>query len=295
MHTDHNDIAQGGTMKQKRENKSAPFFPFICLYIVSLWPLTLHAANFDCAKAATQVEQVICKNENLFELDGLLAKAYSAALSKQGDPDALKIQQRAWLRDTRNLCKDATCLLKAYTSRLVALSGACEFFGKYRGAEKWDELRSLNVDNQLGEVCNPKYSLTLCFEPRVTVDALSDMGLPSDDRVLKELLHGRSLLSASLVDIDNDGVDDLRLYLTGGTAHCTSTNIFKKSSEGKFKPVLSGGYEVLREEGRFCGGSDLLFVRHDGTLYTIERSIERFHRVDTVWIGSANHLYELCR
>lgn len=265
-----------------------------CL-LTLFWPFALHAASFDCTKAATQVEQIICKNDSLSELDGLLAKAYTAALSKQSDPDAFKTQQRVWLRDTRDLCKDATCLLKAYTSRLAALSGACEFFGKFNSAVKWEELRSLNVDNQLGEICLPKYPA--CRELNITLDALSEMGLPSNDKVLAELLRGQSYyINVSLVDIDNDGVDDLRLYITGGSLHCTSSYFFKKTPEGKFKPVLSGGYDVLRGEyGRFCGGSDLLFVRHDGMLYAVDRSDEHFHKVDTVWIGSANHLYELCR
>lgn len=267
--------------------------PLFLFSLSLLWSVATHAASFDCTKAATDVERIICKNESLSELDSLLAKAYGVTLAKQRDPDAFKSQQRAWLRDTRDQCGDTSCLLKAYTSRLATISGACEFFGKFRGSAKWEELRSLNVENELGEICLPKYPA--CRDHNITLETLSGMGLPSNDDVLTELLHGQSYVNVALVDIDNNGVDDLRLYRTSGSARCTSSRFFKKSPEGIFKPVLSGGYEVLRQEARFCAGSDLLFVRYDSTLYSIERSIERFHRVDTVWIGSANHLYELCR
>jgi len=78
------------------------------------------AASFDCGKAGTKVEKLICANADLSKLDEALAVAYADAL-KSPDPANLKAEQKAWLK-LRNTCADPTCVKRAYENRLRAVS-----------------------------------------------------------------------------------------------------------------------------------------------------------------------------
>lgn len=80
-----------------------------------------HAASFDCAKARTQVEHLICDTPQISQLDERLAATYKTTLV--GDPSARE-RQTAWLRETRNRCEDAACLTSAYQAQLAAMGSA---------------------------------------------------------------------------------------------------------------------------------------------------------------------------
>jgi len=74
------------------------------------------AASYDCEKASTKVEKMICTDSELSKLDEELGKTYSAALKKTPDLLALKQQQRDWLKE-RNGCADSGCLKAHYQQR----------------------------------------------------------------------------------------------------------------------------------------------------------------------------------
>ena len=76
------------------------------------------AASFDCAKAGTPVEHMICADPGVSTLDQRLADAYRAASAR--DPH-VKETQRDWLVGTRNKCGTTACLSEAYGARLEAL------------------------------------------------------------------------------------------------------------------------------------------------------------------------------
>ena len=57
-----------------------------------------HAASFDCTKARSQVEHLVCDTPALSQLDETLATTYRAALSN--DP-ASRQRQLTWLRRER--------------------------------------------------------------------------------------------------------------------------------------------------------------------------------------------------
>jgi uncharacterized protein len=81
-----------------------------------------HGPSFDCTKASTHVEKMICADERASDLDGQLARAYRAALVNAENADSLKAEQRGWLTGQRNKCGDVTCLRQTYEKRLVVLS-----------------------------------------------------------------------------------------------------------------------------------------------------------------------------
>ena len=80
------------------------------------------AASFDCAKASSEIEKRICANSALGAADELLADSYRRA--RERDPanaNALRQEQRAWLRLVREQCFEDDCLARALTRRTVGL------------------------------------------------------------------------------------------------------------------------------------------------------------------------------
>jgi uncharacterized protein len=92
--------------------------------LFALWVLCVacHAASFDCAKAATATEKLICATPRISDLDEYLGRYYQTARAELGRGAAcLALTQRDWLRNVRNACKDATCLERVYLNRLAEL------------------------------------------------------------------------------------------------------------------------------------------------------------------------------
>jgi len=100
--------------------KSYKFITIIFLFI--LLNLSVNGASFDCNKARTFVEHTICDDKTISELDDKLLKVYNQAKDKYEDENLLKKEERAWLKNKRNLCKKTSCLKKVYTDRINELN-----------------------------------------------------------------------------------------------------------------------------------------------------------------------------
>jgi len=94
---------------------------FIILLLVFLFPSLAYAASFDCARAATKMEKLICGNSQLSKGDEDLAVAYTNALKEASDPAAIKKQQREWLTNAQR-CDDYACLMNAFWSQIAQLA-----------------------------------------------------------------------------------------------------------------------------------------------------------------------------
>ncbi|MFM0474773.1 lysozyme inhibitor LprI family protein [Paraburkholderia strydomiana] len=79
-------------------------------------------ASFDCAKASSKTEKLICSSSQTADADRRLAATYRVAASKATDQAALRQQQREWLTKERNACNDAACLVNVTEARIQALS-----------------------------------------------------------------------------------------------------------------------------------------------------------------------------
>ena len=84
------------------------------------------AASFDCGKAQSTVEKMICADAELSKLDEEIAKVYGEVLKKIPDEALLKKRQRERLK-ARNLCNDISCLGDYYRGRLAELNEANVF------------------------------------------------------------------------------------------------------------------------------------------------------------------------
>src|SRR5436309_13896003 len=104
--------------------KTTIVLPLVAIYLV--WIPYVHSASFDCAKAKTKIEKQICSNTKLSELDDKLTTLYNKVLAQSPVPEDTKEQQREWVKDPRNLCKNADCLERAYTNRISDLQEQLE-------------------------------------------------------------------------------------------------------------------------------------------------------------------------
>ncbi len=80
------------------------------------------AQSFDCAKAQTRIEKMICADRAVADLDEFLGRYYAASRAEiPGAAACLQSDQQQWLKTTRDACADGACLKSAYLNRLSEL------------------------------------------------------------------------------------------------------------------------------------------------------------------------------
>ena len=85
------------------------------------------AASFDCSKARSSTEKMICGDAELSRLDEAMGLAYRQALQNAERRQAVMKSQRLWLKKVSNTCNDAPCMKQAYQSRITELGNASSF------------------------------------------------------------------------------------------------------------------------------------------------------------------------
>lgn len=106
---------------QKNNAKFPDLISLIILMTACLaMALTARAASFDCGKAKSEVEKIICADAELSSQDEELAKLYGEVIKKFPDEALLKKQQREWLK-ARNRCGDVSCVQQYYRGRIAEL------------------------------------------------------------------------------------------------------------------------------------------------------------------------------
>lgn len=117
------------------------------------------AASFDCQKADTAVERMVCSHPRLSKLDDEMAEVYSAVLTRATaprfgtgltrptTPEGLRGEQRSWLA-TRDKCTDLACVTSAYLNRLNVLKSAIRIpqYDKSTSGAKSDDTRVIGID-----------------------------------------------------------------------------------------------------------------------------------------------------
>jgi uncharacterized protein YecT (DUF1311 family) len=94
------------------------------LLMASLMTNKVMAASFDCKKAVSTIEKMICADSRLSSLDEELQKGYQNAMDvvKPSVKQKLIAEQRNWITYVRNICADGSCLSKVYTARIDLLA-----------------------------------------------------------------------------------------------------------------------------------------------------------------------------
>jgi uncharacterized protein len=98
-------------------------------------------ASFDCRKAVTAVEKLICGDKELRELDASMSQRYKQMVPPDDiESDKTMEDQRNWLKNVRNKCATADCLKLAYRERINVLSGTTASFDCSKAATKMEKL-----------------------------------------------------------------------------------------------------------------------------------------------------------
>jgi uncharacterized protein len=108
-------------------DKKIVMFCLCALIAIFAIASVIFAASFDCGKAKTEVEKLICSGDELSKLDESLSEAYLQALKRTDIKQQTIKSQRQWLKNVRNVCQNAECIKNAYETRIKELGFTSSF------------------------------------------------------------------------------------------------------------------------------------------------------------------------
>ncbi len=232
-----------------------PCFRFIALLFgIFLFCGMIEAASYDCQQARTAIEKMICSEDHLSQCDAELAALYSLVLHNSSDPESLKLQQRGWLKNTRNLCADVLCLTQAYANRIAELA-------TFKKADDDHVQKKLALET---EACRR-------IAEYANRGALKELFVPWNNIAPPGELFERLKAVADYgwgdpyyIDFDNDGILDLFVYNYCGTA-CTKVYLLYGKKGSKIDEIVEFedgpyGFSFLKMDGLYyvvTGGNSL--------------------------------------
>lgn len=86
-------------------------------------------AGFDCNKAGTQIEHMICNDVSVASLDYEVTQKYASLMKMVDDKPFFRQDQRNWIGE-RNLCQSNQCLVNAYQDRLEQMDLVINYMNK---------------------------------------------------------------------------------------------------------------------------------------------------------------------
>lgn len=166
------------------------FFSFFILVNLILLTTLAKAASFDCRKASTSVEKIICSSPSLSKLDSELSEIYKEAVGKE---PSIKRDQIDWLRE-RNKCQNESCLESAYNERKDDLVNFIVRFDRRALTED-----SSRVQPNNGDQAN---KFVLSTQDKEVIQRLHDVAMCAG-------FYSRYLPRASISSCDKDDVDSV--------------------------------------------------------------------------------------
>lgn len=80
----------------------------------------IYGASFDCTKATTNVEKMVCKDNKLSSLDSKLSNIFHSFYYVTNE---IRSDQKTWLKQ-RNRCEDKKCVESMYENRIEELNSS---------------------------------------------------------------------------------------------------------------------------------------------------------------------------
>lgn len=189
-----------------------------CASIAFTYAVSAEAASFDCAKAQSKVEHIICDNPEISKLDEEMAGMYIAILKASSTSSVLKKTQRDWLGYRQ------TCLGEEYKGK----EGAClSYLYQHHNRILRGGLPTI-PDNENG-------AIQLCAHIAELVETGEALKLELNDWVNNPPRGKKYKL-----DIDGDGIVD-SLEIGCGSGEC-SAEIKLSSSNPYDLSGLDDGY-----------------------------------------------------
>lgn len=157
---------------------------------ISLWfPLAGFAASFDCNKASTSVESLICSNTDISLADEKMASVYAKA--KKINPEIVT-SQRAWVKQ-RNVCQDVECLRTAIAERTKILTMMLSNAGQATKTTQPSQSSGTNVWPSDPYKCDDGTSFTIAYITENGQDTPSKAKLTIAKKKIEETLECESV------------------------------------------------------------------------------------------------------
>lgn len=175
------------------KNKTSFVITVFLTYIITF--THTQAASFDCARAGTKIEKLICSNDELSKLDDELGKKYSKTLKMSWSKEVVPHDQKVWLKE-RNSCKDLECLRNSYQKRINELRSPYQLV--------------MNKDPELCKSILDIYNRDMDLLGRIDYDS---------HKIFSEIEwtpESDLNLSHAVFDINNDGKKELVIETTAG-------------------------------------------------------------------------------
>ncbi len=227
---------------------------FLFFFVVALTSMFAHGASFDCRKADTNTEKLICSSEELSLLDDRLSIEYTKAQSWACDGTSLKQDQLAWLK-RRNAEINESALAKIYKQRVEWLTEK-NFLRKIFRAV---------VNRKLGA-----FQFVLeskgCHEYRAYHHQTYDLHVRNEKGQAIQRIEISSSTSPEksfwFVDMDSDGYQDIVVSGGYGAGPFPNISLYRFNREGGF----------FQEDSEFPGGEAWATPAEDrGCVYVEER------------------------
>lgn len=205
----------------------------IAAALFSLLPLTTSAASFNCGKATTETEKMICTDAKLSALDEDLARAYQQAQANPADKDFVKEWQRAWLT-AREACGSPECMRATYTAQISDLK---------------ERVQRATPTTKISGKYQRYYN-----------------GKPDKDTtrlMVIELSHDRVRVFGTSVWVPNAAIGAVNVGEVNAIARIKDKQIAfedAETSECKFVISLNEGGLKVGEDGGNCGGHNVTFA-----------------------------------
>ncbi|MCU6193704.1 lysozyme inhibitor LprI family protein [Enterobacter sichuanensis] len=130
------------------------------LFILSMITCSAnYAASFDCNKASSDIEKMICSDHKLSRLDDYLSRNYKIAMGPdmpEGSKSQIRKSQMDWF-DKRNACTDTQCIEKMYAKQIDYLRNEC--FDHLSGRTEYIKF-SEAIDKIQREIDSKEYNRT---------------------------------------------------------------------------------------------------------------------------------------
>jgi len=238
-------------------------------YIVSVCALLFFqhalATGMDCTKAANAVENTICANKGLYELDTQMGSAYRTLMNATSQAQVeLKRSQRQWLKVRNECVEDVACLDQHYRERLQALYAQWVDAVAYQ-PDDVDKQVMEDLQQRIQDLSkdNPEFALERALDSTaLDSGATSFSGASGEDeqslfpKTIPQNVTGDEwkALKASdidgaaesgqttytLMDMDGDGQRDLIVETySGGTGMFSYTETYRRN-EDRFISTTSG-------------------------------------------------------
>lgn len=282
--------------------KAGLFFFTLSLFLA----VYTQAASFDCAKATTKVEKMICANAELSKLDDEMQPVYQDVYKYTADPAGLKIEQRHWLK-VREACKDVACLAQVYRKRITDLKKTLtEPKPCFRLlVREWpkvasghypvcvDFLKNINkfcsnlpicewkVDPSIKTLALPQWEE---LDPKAHLKLIQHMfqryfknpeeaWTPISPETLQRINEGRTHLWHAWFDLDRDGQKEHVVRFDGGSCNMQGVDFYGVEARVAVVNTSLSQVDSLYE---YMGRGGMGIIIHDGLGYVVTRNGDGF-------------------